>query len=425
MITDKIDQQFRRFGLICDADRDDLLVFKGIASGTETICGPQIVHLDLTNRCNLNCIACWCQSPLLGRDAMPANIRNTTLPLDVITSLVNDFARLGCVKQIKLGGGGEPLLHPNFPDIIRMIKEKLPNAELDINTNFSVVDDALSQLVVDLNVDQLTVSLWAGTAEAYVSTHPNQSHIAFERIVKRLIKIISMRRNGKPIISINNVLMNINVQNVDAMLDLALTIGADEINYVLMDPVPGKTEHLLLTHQNRYDLMKYLKRICKNIDPFDVYTDAKNMKTIRVANSYEFMRRLSRATTEKGMYDKKTVEMIPCYMGWGFTRIMADGKVVPCCKGHRMVMGNLYEKSFHEIWQSAKYSKFRQNGLALKKSHPYFLAMGNNLTDQTGCYNCDNLMHNLVLHRKILYQSSVYKQLRFEILRLLHRWIKV
>ena len=124
------------------------------------------------------------------------------------------------------------------------------------------------------------------------------------------------------------------------------------------------------------------------------------------------------------MYDKKTVEMIPCYMVWGFTRIMADGKVIPCCKGHRMAMGNVYYRSFHDIWHSGRYKKFRENEVGLKKSHPYLRTMGNNLTDQTGCYNCDNLMHNLVLHRKILYQSSLYKQLGFEIRRLFHRWIK-
>ncbi len=421
MITDKIDQQFRRLGLICDADRDDLLVIKGIENGTEAICGPQIVHLDLTNRCNLNCIACWCQSPLLGKDAMLANIRNTTLSFEVITDLVEDLARLKGVKQIKLGGGGEPLLHPNFSDIVRIIKKKLPGAELDINTNFTLIDDALFELLIGLSVDQLTVSLWAGTAEAYVQTHPNQSSAAFERIVDRLIRITRMRRDGNPKISINNVLMNINYQEVCVMLDLALRIGADEVNYVLMDPVPGKTEHLLLNHLDRTDLIKSLKRIRKRTDQFDIYTDPKTMNTIRVANSYELMRRLSRTTTEKGVYDKKTVDLIPCYMGWGFSRIMADGRVAPCCKGHRMVMGNLYEKSFHEIWQSAKYSEFRQNGLALKKSHPYFRAIGNKLTDRTGCYNCDNLMHNLVLHRKVLYRESIYKQLRFEILRLMNR----
>ena len=34
------------------------LIFKGIESSKEVFCGPQIVQIDLTDRCNNNCIGC-------------------------------------------------------------------------------------------------------------------------------------------------------------------------------------------------------------------------------------------------------------------------------------------------------------------------------------------------------------------------------
>jgi hypothetical protein len=59
-----------------------------------------------------------------------------------------------------------------------------------------------------------------------------------------------------------------------------------------------------------------------------------------------------------------------------------------------MPMGNLYEKSFREIWFSKVYNEFRQKAKNLKKSDPYF--------KKIECYkSCDNLGMNLKTDKKI------------------------
>ncbi len=42
------------------------LIRKGVEHGKKSYTGPEHVVLDLTNRCNNSCIACWTKSPLLG-----------------------------------------------------------------------------------------------------------------------------------------------------------------------------------------------------------------------------------------------------------------------------------------------------------------------------------------------------------------------
>ena len=90
---------------------------------------------------------------------------------------------------------------------------------------------------------------------------------------------------------------------------------------------------------------------------------------------------------------------------------MATGNVVPCCKGHRMPMGNINKNSFKDIWRSAVYNKFRYNGINFPKRHAYFSKMGNDAVAKTGCYNCDNLWQNISMQNRINLLKSKYPRL--------------
>ena len=403
-------------GLICPLTENDLPVLEGIRDGVNAFSGPQVIHLDLTNRCNLNCIACWCQSPLLGRNHIETEQLGETLPFEVITSFIDGFVEMGGAAQIKLGGGGEPTMHPKFADVLTYLRKRAPDIEIDINTNFTRFDDNLIDLILQTGVNKLTVSLWAATSTIYQKTHPNQGQATFDRVVSNLRKLCSSRSEGLPEVCIHNVLMNLNYHELEPMLDLAMDIGADNLHFVLVDPVPGKTEQLLLSHEERAQVVEQLKKIKPCIDIYDNYTHPRTSRSIRIVNYFELLRRLSQLESDIGVYDKKAVERIPCYMGWVFTRVLADGKVAPCCKGHRMSMGNLNQNLFKEIWHSTRYKRFRRNGLKMKRSNAYYSLMGNKLQKDSGCYNCDNLMHNTVVHRKRLSQGNVLRWATFELL---------
>ena len=106
-----------------------------------------------------------------------------------------------------------------------------------------------------------------------------------------------------------------------------------------------------------------------------------------------FQRRLLN-TVYKRKYDSNIVDSLPCYVGWIYSRILANGDVIPCCKAHLFSLGNLYKNSFKEIWFSNKYNEFRSKAKKLKKSDPYF--------NKINCYKgCDNLGMNLEMHRRI------------------------
>jgi len=375
-------------------DKKKLLVAGGIFHSARAFIGPDVLHIDLTNHCNFNCIACWCRSPLLQEKAMPEWERKLTLSFDLLKGVFDDLSGMGGLRHVKLVGGGEPFMHPDILKIIAYIKKMDRAIEIDINTNFSLVDEKTAEELIRLGVDSFTVSLWAGTPGVYAVVHPNQTQDMFHKI-RGVLKYISDRKKElkrpAPRVVLHDVIFNLNYQDVEEMVRFGIDVGANAVQFVPMDPYKGKTDALILDQEQRKDLLERLRRIDREYDH----------NCIELSDLRGFMRRLERLDTQTGAYDEKAVEKIPCYVGWLFARIMTTGNVVPCCKGHRMPLGNIHHNRFKEIWFSSLYNEFRRNGLRLQKDHPYFSKMGNDAVEKTGCYNCDNLWQNIPVHEKV------------------------
>ncbi len=390
-------------------DKNKLLVLAGVLHTRKAFIGPEVLHIDLTNRCNFNCIACWCRSPLLGDKIMPEWEGKLILPYDLLKSVIDDVSEMGGLRQVKLVGGGEPFMHPDILRIIEYIKNKDKSIEIDINTNFSLVDNNIAEKLLCLGVDSLTVSLWAGSAEVYSKVHPNQEEETFHKITS-VLKFLYKKKNelglAIPRIIIHNVIFNLNYHDLLEMLEFALDIGADSIQFVPMDPIKGKTDNLLLNYEEREMLATMLLTIKEryNSETFQYISEAG--RKVILSDFDGFIRRVQQQDKQSGAYDTNIIEDIPCYAGWVFARIMATGNVVPCCKGHRAWMGNIYKNNFKSIWFSDKYNLFRQNGVKLDKSHPYFSKIGNDAEKKTGCYNCDNLWQNIPIDNQIKMLSS-------------------
>lgn len=385
-------------------DKNKLLTVAGILHSSRAFCAPEVLHVDLTNWCNFNCIACWCRSPLLGDKAMSEEEKKLILPLDLLKSIFDDITEMGGLRQVKLVGGGEPFMHPDILKVVEYIKKKDSSVEIDINTNFSLVDQAKADRLFELGVDSLTVSLWAGSEEAYAAVHPNQTGETFLKIKKVLKFILERKKQLKtrhPRIIIHDVILKLNYHDVEEMLNFGLEIGADNIQFVPVDPINGKTDNLLLDDTEKKELLERLYLIKKRYDPESLVFCSKEGKSVVLPDFDGFIRRIQELNISTGAYDEAVVDEFPCYVGWLFARIMTTGNVVPCCKGHRLSLGNVFKDRFRDIWFSEAYNQFRYNGLHLSKSDPYFSKIGNDADAKTGCYNCDNLWQNMPMHRKI------------------------
>jgi len=361
----------------------------GILDGSDAFTGPLSVQIDLTNKCNNNCIGCWCNSPLLGNKAMDPETKRKKLPFELVKKLIDELDKM-CVREIYLTGGGEPFMHSKVMEIIEYIKSK--GIGCDMSTNFTLISKERAEKLVNLGVDHMNVSMWAGTPEGYIKTHPNKTDKDFYKMRDMLICLAELKKKKnkkKPIINIYNVISNLNYNEIKEMIDFAFLVNADSIDFTMMDPVEGRTEILLLNEEQRCKLIKGINKV-RN------YVNKKNAGLgveLKINALEQFLRRISNEESKKGKYDSNIVDTMPCYAGWTFARVMANGDILSCLKSHLMPIGNIHKQSFKKVWYSKKQRLFREKSRC-KKSDPYF--------SKINCYkSCDNLGTNLSIHGKI------------------------
>lgn len=232
-------------------------VIKGIKKGNIAYIGPKIAQVDITNNCNLNCVGCWCHSDLMEELKFKGSFKHLELDYDLLVNLFDTLKKLG-TKEIQLSGSGDPSMHSRFIDVVEYIKKK--EFRLNIITNFTLLDKAKIESIVKYGVDMVTVSLWAGTSETYAKTHPNQTEKTFERIKSNLIYLKSIKKNS-PKVKIYNVISSLNYFEINEMIEFALDVQAEYIEFQAIDTVKGKSEHLALSEKQNAKLKDSLMKI--------------------------------------------------------------------------------------------------------------------------------------------------------------------
>ena len=372
-----------RMKLLSNVPRKTKL-FMGILSKRHAYIGPEAVQIDVTNRCNNNCVYCWARSPLLEEKRASKKWESHQLPFDLVKRLIDDLHSMG-TRHIHLSGGGEPFIHPHIMDILKYIKRK--NMQCEITTNFTLINKEIAHKLVDLKIEAITASIWAGTAEMYSTLHPNKTEETFCRIKEVLNFLSSLKGKGNPPqLRIANVISNLNFDQIDKMIDFAEQTDVDMYFFQVMDPVPGKTDKLLLSELQCKQLKEKLASLTNRMQELHL------KKNIHVCTLDDFLRRISSRNVVQGHYDQGITDSMPCYVGWVFSRITAEGNVNFCLKTDEYPIANLYKKNFREIWSSRDYELFRHRMLTKNgKSDTHFRC---NTT-------CDNLFENKNISGKI------------------------
>jgi cyclic pyranopterin phosphate synthase len=112
------------------------------------------LRLSVIDRCNFRCSYCMPESSLKGKD--PFLSRQDLLTGDEFVRLVSAFGSLG-VTRVRLTGG-EPLLRPGFPGLVRNIS-RIPGIEdLSMTTN-GILLHRLARELKEAGLNRITVSL--------------------------------------------------------------------------------------------------------------------------------------------------------------------------------------------------------------------------------------------------------------------------
>jgi len=303
---------------------------------SNTLIGPYEVQLDIIHKCNLaSCVTCWFYSPYRKKKISKKWVEQT-LDFESFKSLVDSIKKIR-TTQISIIGEGEPFLHKNIMEMLSYIKES--KMKCKVITNGTLLTDKKIHELANIGVDEINISINAGTASTFYKVNPKSPKRIFEKLRENII-LFSQYEN-RPIITFSNVISNINYLEIEKMLDFGIECKADRIYFKILDTF-SEIEKLTLNDEQKMEMIDSIMKI----DKFKM----KNMKN----NLNEFM--------QFCLNHEKAVEETPCYMGYVFSRIKDSKYVVPCCGCYTNPIGKISNnKSFEKIWKSKKYSAFRKN----------------------------------------------------------------
>lgn len=124
---------------------------------------PLCVDVESAAVCDLACPFCfrqWIATP------------DKIVDFDLFRRIVDQCAALG-VPSMKLNWRGEPLLHPQLPEMIDLAK-RAGILEVIINTNATTLDAKKSRELIDAGLDMMIYSFDGGSKETYERMRPGR-----------------------------------------------------------------------------------------------------------------------------------------------------------------------------------------------------------------------------------------------------------
>jgi radical SAM protein with 4Fe4S-binding SPASM domain len=266
------------------------------------------VAIEPTDECNLNCKMCFARgkSRELGR-----------MGLDNFLMIVNELKTIQTVRAVSLNFGGEPLVHPDFASMMRLISHS--GWRTGFATNAMLLTPQIAAEIVHNQITQVDIGLDA-TGPKVEELRRGTKYDVVKRNVRTLVSIRDATGSQYPVVGINCAMTNDHT-----LADILMLI---EEMYDIVDMIrilPARNEDLSLQHEELFDYVG------------------------------------------KGSGEQNEFCSSPDnYMG-----IMWNGDVVPCCwdLSSKTVMGNVltdggvqavFDNDKYEALRTASHEKFAQ-----------------------------------------------------------------
>ncbi|MBN1351465.1 radical SAM protein [candidate division KSB1 bacterium] len=290
---------------------------------------PWMSLIHLTERCNHNCY---------GGDCEYADIRSSKniheLNRDRALLLIDEIRELGSLS-ILFSGGGEPMLHPAFAEVIERAQSN--GLMVGIFSNGSLIEKYnLAPNIVDY-ATFIRVSIDAASPATF-STVRGVSGSGFKKVIAGVTSLVEERTRKKKNIDIGLkfLISKMNIEEISDIIELGLKIGVDTIQF---KPLRGGKNEM---NQNEISRAKQLIKNAKLAHPNFII----------------------------GGTDDKRHDLIPCFLTPLRAVIDGRGDVMLCNYfNHRRYthkIGNVYHKKLTDIWFGPEHRAVLQKGIDTK-----------------------------------------------------------
>jgi len=287
---------------------------------------PVYMEVSPAGSCNHRCLYC-------ALDFMEYQPR--FLETSVFKIRLKEMGQRG-LKSIMFAGEGEPFLHKDISAIIATAKRS------GIDTAVTSNAVMYNQELVDRTLPYLTwikVSINAARPKTYAKIH-RANPADFSKVFKNMAYAVKERRRHgyKCTLGMQIILLPDNYREIELLAKMARSIGMD---YLVVKPY---SQH----PQSKTKLFKDIK--------YNKYIDLSEKLKIFKNDNFNIIFRIN--TMQKWDQAKRNYKHCLGLPFWAY--IDAGGNVWACSmylNQPKFSLGNIYKKSFTEIWLGAKHKK--------------------------------------------------------------------
>ncbi len=297
------------------------------------------IYIEVSSRCNLNCITCIRHS---------WSLEHQDMSLELFKEIVQQLDSFPNLKKVVIGGLGEPFMNPDIMKMTELIKNK--GYEVKITTNGMLLNRSIFEKLISLNVDELVISIDSFQEEEFENIRKGGE---LKELKDKLLQLKDIKKEEKtifPRVSMEFVLMESNRDQLSLLSEKARELGI--LNILVTNLLPYREEMTdeILYGQGEKDLDLPIKFWSTPIEGLSTMCtmDMPDMNW-NADRQCDFINADACVITVAG-------EVAPCYALMHSYKYYIFGreKIV---KSHSF--GNIREKSLEDIWTSPDYVKFR------------------------------------------------------------------
>lgn len=310
---------------------------------------PFLVVWNFTNMCNLRCLHCYQRADR----PMPDE-----LSLEEKLMVVDQLDRAG-VAAVALSGG-EPTIHPHFYRVVEELGKRGIYVAVATNGTFFARKENLEK----------AVKLGLRYVEVSVDSARPEIHDKFRGVPGTWRKAVQALRNAVELgvsSGMATTITRMNVHEVPEILDLAEEIGVDRVVFFNFIPVGRGRENVWLDLEpgEREELLRTLYREMKRRKIEIVSTAPQYGRVVLQCTAGREVAPTHFYVGEHGIVKALAEFVGGCGAGRIYAALQPNGDAAPCVFMPIRV-GNVREKTFREIWDTAPLFRRLRNRNLLK-----------------------------------------------------------
>jgi len=312
------------------------------------------VQIEVTSHCNAACIYC-------PRTVARGRWQSGHFPLTLFRDLLPSLSH---TKLVFLQGWGEPLLHPDLFEMVRLCKKE--KKMVGFTTNGLLLNKENIHTIIDLQVDILGVSFAGTTSSTHNRIRKGTDFDTAVAALENLRSIKAERKITKPAVHLAHIMFASNFNELSRITSLAKKVGAEQVvgsNLTLIQE-PQLFQEALFNNPQRF------KEYSRTLAKIKEEASANNILFSYRGPALDETSCICPENVCRSCVINVTGEVGPCV----FTNPILSGNSGKAAGKQTMAIfkdqpipletfsfGNIKNTDLSRIWQSEKYSKFRNN----------------------------------------------------------------